>query len=142
MNSFYQEGGCHCGELQYAVSKPPLATYVCHCTDCQRISGSAFNISIVFPADAVSITGTSKRIARTLGSGVVGYRWTCPECGVWICGDPKLDQKRNIERRIMRGGTFDDRSWIKPDLHMWVQSAQPWLRLPNDVPLHQKNPMA
>ena len=57
MTSFYQEGGCHCGALRYAVSKPPLATYVCHCTDCQRISGSAFNISIVFPSDSVSING-------------------------------------------------------------------------------------
>ena len=127
MDGFYQEGGCHCGALRYAVNAPPFATYICHCTDCQRVSGSAFNISIVFPESAVAITGPSRRIARKLGSGAIGYRWTCPECGVWIGGDPKLDAKRNIERRILRGGTFDDRRWVKPTLHMWVQSAQPWL---------------
>jgi hypothetical protein len=131
------EGGCHCGTLRYALMKPPLRTVVCHCTDCQRISGSAFGISVVCLADAVSISGRAKFVSRILGSGGAGNRWTCPDCGVWICGDAKEDLTTKLVRRTIRGGTLDDRSWLKPDAHIWARSAQPWVTLPNNLPVHQ-----
>ena len=89
-----------------------------------------------------TITGTPRLVARTLGSGGIGNRWTCPDCGVWICGDAKLDRLTGIERRIVRGGTFDDRSWIKPNAHIWTRSAQPWVVIPKDVPSYLTNPGA
>jgi hypothetical protein len=137
--AFLQEGGCHCGTLRYKLTHPPLRTLICHCTDCQRISGSAFGISVVCIADAFTLSGTPKRVGRTLGSGAIGYRSICPECGVWICGDPKLDQSTNINRRIVRGGTFDDTKWIKVDAHIWTRSAQPWVTIPARVPNYPMN---
>jgi hypothetical protein len=139
VEEFRQEGGCHCRRLRYKLSHPPLRTLICHCTDCQRISGSAFGISVVCRDDAFVLTGTPNRVARTLGSGATGLRWTCPECGVWICGDAKLDTVTNLNRRIVRGGTFDDTKWIKPDAHIWTRSAQPWVPIPADMPSYQKN---
>jgi hypothetical protein len=137
---FFQTGGCHCRSLRYIVTRAPMRTAVCHCTDCQALSGSAFGLSIIVRADAFTITGTPRLVARVLGSGGIGNRWTCPNCGVWICGDAKLDRLTQIERRVVRGGTFDDRSWIKPDAHIWVRSAQPWVVIPTSVPSYLTNP--
>jgi hypothetical protein len=137
---FFQTGGCHCRGLRYTVTQAPMRTVVCHCSDCQALSGSAFGLSIIFRADAFAITGTPRLVSRTLGSGGIGNRWTCPTCGVWICGDAKPDRLTQIERRIVRGGTFDDRSWIQPDVHIWTRSAQPWVVIPTSVPFYLTNP--
>lgn len=130
---FVQTGGCHCRSLRYTVTQAPIRTVVCHCTDCQALSGSAFGLSVLVRAEAFTITGSPKLVARKLGSGAMGNRWTCAACGVWLCGDAKLDRLTNVERRIVRGGTFDDRSWIKPDAHIWTRSAQPWVVIPPDA---------
>ena len=140
MAGFLQEGGCHCGTLRYKLTEPPLRTLICHCTDCQRISGSAFGISVVCVDDAFALAGAPKKVARTLGSGATGMRWTCPECGVWICGDAKLDTATNRNRRIVRGGTFDNTTWLKPDAHIWTRSAQPWVIIPADIKSHPMGP--
>ena len=139
-HAFTQAGGCHCRAFRYTVSAPPLRTYACHCTDCQNLSGSAFGIGCVFRAEDFSYTGTPKLVSRVLGSGGVGIRWTCAECGVWICGEAKPDKRTGIERRIVRGGTFDDRSWIQPAAHMWTRSKQPWVTIPDGVPAYETNP--
>jgi hypothetical protein len=140
--AFLQTGGCHCGRLRYVVTQRPVRTYVCHCTDCQALSGAAFGLGVVFRADAFTLTGSPKLVARRLGSGAIGNRWICRSCGVWVCGDAKLDQATGVERRIVRGGTFDDRSWIKPDAHLWTRSAQPWVVIPADVEAYPGNPGA
>ncbi len=137
---FFQTGGCHCRALRYTATQAPLRTSVCHCTDCQAISGSAFGLALVFRAEAFALTGTPKLVARRLGSGAIGNRWTCPSCGVWVCGDAKLDQRTNVERRIVRGGTFDERSWIKPDAHLWTRSKQPWVVIPAGVQAYETSP--
>ena len=139
MTAFLQEGGCHCGALRYKLTKLPLRTLICHCTDCQRISGSAFGISVVCVEAAFSLSGTPKHVARMLGSGATGIRWTCSSCGVWICGDAKPDLATNLTRRIVRGGTFDSTSWIKPDMHVWTRSAQPWIKIPTDIRSYPMN---
>jgi hypothetical protein len=139
---FFQAGGCHCGALRYEVTQAPMRTYVCHCTDCQSLSGSAFGLGMMFREEAFSITGSPKLVARKLGSGGMGNRWTCPACGVWVCGDAKPDRVTGVERRIVRGGTFDDRSWIRPDAHVWTRSAQPWVVIPEGVERYATNPGA
>src|SRR5215472_10171837 len=56
-----QTGGCQCGAVRYEITQAPIIVYTCHCTDCQR----------------------------TTGSGRVSTRWVCPECGVWVCTAPR-----------------------------------------------------
>jgi hypothetical protein len=50
-------GGCLCGAIRYEIAEPPFAVYTCHCTDCQRITSSAFSIGMVVPAEAVTCRG-------------------------------------------------------------------------------------
>jgi hypothetical protein len=138
--TFLQTGGCHCRALHYAITQPPLGVYACHCTDCQSLSGSAFGIGVVVPAPAFSLTGSPRRVQRVLGSGRIGNRWICPDCGVWICGGSSLDITDPNEKRVVRGGTLDDTSWLKPTTHFWTRSAQPWIVFPDGVAIHETQP--
>jgi hypothetical protein len=139
-NQFSQAGGCHCHALRYTVTQPPLWVYVCHCTDCQSLSGAAFAMGVVVPAAAFALTGSPRLVPRVLGSGIVSNRWICPECGVWICGGSKLDAIAPDDKRVVRAGTFDDTSWVNPSMHFWTRSAQPWTIFPQGVTLHETQP--
>lgn len=139
---FYQTGGCHCRSLRYAITEPPLRTYICHCMDCQSLSGSAFGIGVVVRAASFTLDGTPRIVQRILGSGKVGNRLTCPECGVWICGDAKIHPETGVEQRIVRGGTLDDTKWLQPTAHFWTRSAQPWFLLPQGATIYETNPPA
>jgi hypothetical protein len=113
--------------------------YVCHCTDCQSLSGAAFAMGVVIPAAAFTLTGSPRLVPRILGSGMIGNRWICPECGIWICGGSRLDVVAP-EKRVVRGGTLDDTSWLKPTTHYWTRSAQPWIIFPEGVTIHETQP--
>ena len=137
---FLLTGGCHCRALRYTLTAPPLGAYVCHCTDCQSLSGAAFAIGVVVPASAFTLAGPARLVRRVLGSGTISHRTICPDCGVWVCGGSKLDALAPDEKRVVRGGTFDDTSWIRPREHFWTRSAQPWVVLPQGVPVHATQP--
>ncbi|MEA2739428.1 MAG: hypothetical protein QOH05_2735 [Acetobacteraceae bacterium] len=138
--AFLLTGGCHCRALRYTVTGRPLGAYVCHCTDCQSLSGTAFAIGVVVPAAAFDLTGSPRLVRRVLGSGTISSRWICPGCGVWVCGGSKLDAVASADMRVVRGGTFDDTAWIRPTAHYWTRSAQPWVVFPEGVTLHATQP--
>lgn len=133
-------GGCHCRLLRYTVNVIPFGAYVCHCTDCQSLSGAAFAVAVVVPAPAFVLTGSPRLVPRVLGSGRTSYRWICPECGVWVSGGSRTDLVASDEWRVVRGGTFDDTSWIRPGEHFWVRSAQSWVIIPDGVRVHMTQP--
>jgi hypothetical protein len=136
--SFEQRGGCHCGALRYTVAMPPRWMHACHCTDCQRHTGSAFGLVVAVPEARFHLIGTPKLVQRVLGSGKVRQRWICPACGTWICDDPVVVDGDDM--RYIRGGTFDDTSWVVPHIHFWIRSKQPWLVLPDDATAHPTQP--
>ena len=140
--AFRQTGGCHCRALRYAITEPPLRTYLCHCTDCQNLAGSAFGIGVVVREAAFTLEGTPRIVQRTLGSGKIGNRWTCPNCGVWICGDARPNPATGVEQRILRGGTLDNTKWLKPTTHFFARSAQPWFVFPEDATIYETVPPA
>ena len=87
---FPQTGGCQCGALRYEITQAPIMVYTCHCTDCQRMTSSAFSLGCVLPDGAFRLVqGQPKGVQRTTGSGRVSTRWVCPECGVWVCTAPR-----------------------------------------------------
>ena len=49
------EGGCRCGRLRFRVSAPPIMTAACHCRGCQRMTGGAFSLTAIVPADAFAV---------------------------------------------------------------------------------------
>jgi len=122
-----QTGGCQCGALRYEITQAPQMVYTCHCTDCQRMTSSAFSMAVVLAEGACRlIQGEPRAVQRTADSGRVTTRWVCPECGSWVCRAPTPGSTiRNV-----RGGTLDDTSWLRPTVHFWTRSKQPWVVLP------------
>jgi hypothetical protein len=56
-------GGCMCGAVKYEILEAPLRVYACHCTDCQRVTGSAFSLGVVVSDDAFRAIGKERALA-------------------------------------------------------------------------------
>ena len=130
-----QTGGCQCGKLRYEITEAPRLVYTCHCTDCQRLTSSAFSIGIVVAETAFRLSGIEpRRLQRTADSGRINTRLVCPECGSWVCGTPRDGVVR------VRAGTLDDTAWLRPTRHVWTRSKQPWITLPADDLIFEMQP--
>ncbi|WP_428491626.1 GFA family protein [Rhodopila sp.] len=134
-------GGCLCGAIRYQITQKPPDVYTCHCTDCQRMTSSAFSLAMLVPTETFHQTGKE---AVALPGGVTGKgraksRWVCPDCGVWLYSGPKLGAEPPGYHRNVRGGTLDDPSWLRPTTHYWTRSAQPWA-LPTDGMIYETQP--
>ena len=82
-------GGCQCGKIRYEITQAPQLVYTCHCTDCQRITGSAFSLGIVLPETAFHRTaGEPRALQRMPDSGRLNTRFVCPECACWVYNLP------------------------------------------------------
>ena len=119
------KGSCLCGQLRYTANAEPIFTGVCHCTDCQKESGTAFNIVVAVPQSAVSIQGSPKSYSTKGDSGKANVRKLCPNCGSTILSEPEAMAGASI----IRAGTLDDPSWLKPTMEIYCDSAQPWVEL-------------
>ncbi len=139
--TFHQTGGCQCGAVCFEITAPPNLAYTCHCTDCQRLTGSAFSMGLVVAAEAFHPSGGETRpFERTTESGRISTHWVCARCGTWICGGPKPGIAEPGTLVIVRAGTLDDTSWLRPVAHFWTRSAQPWLTLPEGTPRSETQP--
>src|SRR6185503_3224450 len=79
-------GGCLCGRVRYECSAEPIFMGNCHCRDCQRSSGGAYEPDIGLPAGALKITGGVKYYEAKAASGNMLSRGFCPECGASLFG--------------------------------------------------------
>ncbi|MDX1375346.1 MAG: GFA family protein [Burkholderiales bacterium] len=118
------EGGCQCGRVRYRISGEPEGTVICHCSECQRQSASAFGMSLIVRKDDFALLqGTLKTTSRVADSGRTLLGHFCPECGVRIYhSSAAVPDKLRV-----RPGTLDDRAWLRPDRQIWTRSRQPWL---------------
>jgi hypothetical protein len=97
-------GQCLCGAVRYRVHREPLAVYACHCTDCQRRTGSAFAMSmIVRPEDLELVAGETTSYLARLPDGRTKSGQMCLACGTRLWGTPV----KHPEIRIVQPGTLD-----------------------------------
>jgi hypothetical protein len=118
------DGGCHCGYITYEAEADPQKPFICHCTDCQELSGSAFRIGIrVASDDFRMLSGEPTIYAKTAESGAKSAQAFCPRCGSPIYaarfGAPEF---YNI-----RLGTVRQRDKFVPKLQFWSRSELHWL---------------
>jgi hypothetical protein len=129
-------GGCLCGALRYEFLTEPTTVYICHCTECQKVSSSAFGVSVRVGADEFSITqGESKSIETVADSGRTKVGFFCPECGIRINNKPTSG---NFV--VVKAGTLDNPNFFKPIAHIWTQSAQSWFPFADRLPTFKKAP--
>jgi len=107
----------------------PLFLFACHCTDCQRHSGSAFSMGLPVPAPAFQLERGQAKAWRFVGAAGIATRfWFCETCGGRIWGERDGSERVNV-----RAGTLDDTSWLLPLAHYLMRSAQPWQRPAGDA---------
>lgn len=118
-------GGCHCGAIRYEAEVDPATAGVCHCTDCQVLSGTAFRVSIrAAPGSFRIIAGTPRVYTKTAESGAQRDQAFCA-----TCGSPIYAATPGPEPRIysIRAGTIDQRQALRPAGQIWTRSQLPWL---------------
>ena len=123
-----REGGCQCGAIRYRIDGAPLGLAVCHCTECQRQSGSAFGMSLLVPAAALRLTaGTLNSFAVKCDSGRTKTCTFCPACGT------RIYHQTNAAAMSIKAGTLDDTSDLAPSAHYWTKRKQQWVVIPDGV---------
>ncbi|MBN8814627.1 MAG: GFA family protein [Sphingomonas sp.] len=131
------EGGCRCGATRYTIAADRIdAIYSCHCTDCQRWSGSAFSEQAVVPEGTISATGPLIEFTLTTPSGAQSRQRACGVCHT------RLWNTNSSRPGIVtvRAGTLDHNRTLAPRAHIWVKSKQPWVVLTDDVPTFEETP--
>jgi hypothetical protein len=123
------KGGCLCGQVRYTANAEPIFVGVCHCTSCQKQSGTAFNVVVAVPQPALSIQGASKSYTKKGDSGNEVVSRFCPNCGSTILSEPAVMPGVSI----LRVGTLDDPSWVQPSMEIYCDRAQPWVELGGDM---------
>ena len=130
-------GGCVCGAVRYECAAEPMAVAHCFCTDCQKTSGAQMSTNLLVPKPAFKVTkGQASTFDTTGDSGNTVSRNFCGRCGsnLWSVpnGIPDL--------LVIKAGTLDDPSWLKPAMSIYCDSAQPWAEIPAGIPHFPKMP--
>jgi hypothetical protein len=131
------DGGCHCGRITYEADIDPDKVGVCHCTDCQTLSGSAFVVYVPVPKEALTLRGEPKLYVKTAESGSRRAQAFCPECGTRIYASADTDP-RVFNLRI---GTVRQRASLAPKTQLWCRSALPWTTDLGSIKRHAKQPL-
>jgi hypothetical protein len=112
--------------VRYESDAEPKAIAVCHCTHCQKTSGSAFSVNVMVPAASLKFTGDSLSTYHDHGeSGRAVQRKFCRICGSSLASEAEAFP----DVVILKAGTLDDRSAAKPIAHIWTASAQAWVKI-------------
>ncbi len=116
-------GSCHCGRITFDAELDPAHVSVCHCTDCQTLSGSPYRVSVRVPVESFHLrSGQPKVYIKTAESGAKRAQAFCAECGTPIhASDPV-----NPEAYSVRVGCLDQRASLPPQRQIWCRSALPW----------------
>ena len=120
-----RHGSCLCGKSRFTLTDENPTVAICHCTHCQKSTSSAFSLNALAPREKFSVSGPLKKFDDTGDSGGAVARWFCSECG-----SPVHTEAAALPgMAIVKGGLFDDTSWLKPTLQLYCDSRQPWTPL-------------
>lgn len=129
---FPLKGGCSCGSVRYQITSKPLIVHCCHCSWCQRESGSAFVVNAVIEADRVALLKGAPVCINTPSASGYGQKiWRCPHCQVALWSNyAGIGEKV----RFIRVGTLDTPATLPPDIHIYTSTKLDWVQLPEGLP--------
>lgn len=132
------KGGCLCGAVRYESDTEPAMVAVCHCTTCQKNSGSAFSLNLGMPEGSVAISGDTLATYEDHAgaSGKPFYRRFCSHCGSHLISYGEAYPGI----LFIKAGTLDDPSWVKPGAHIWCDEKQPWVKIEEGAIQFRGNP--
>lgn len=131
----FHDGGCACGRVRYRMNSEPLIVHCCHCSWCQRQTGSAFAVNALIEAERVQLlTGDVVDIVVPSPSGANQRISRCTNCQVAVWSYYLVMYGGIGEKvRFIRAGTLDDPGKLPPDVHIHTSAKQPWVVLPPDA---------
>jgi hypothetical protein len=133
------DGGCHCGRVTYEAEIDLDKAAICHCTDCQTLSGSAFRTVVFTRVGTFKLrSGELKIYVKTGESGSQRPQAFCPERGTPIYSTTVADDPKSHAIRL---GTVRQRDQLVPRTQLWFRSAQHWVTEIASIPKIEKQPI-
>lgn len=131
------DGRCHCGYVSFEAEADPQNVSICHCTDCQTGSSSAFRVSIRAPGKAFKLlSGEPTRYVKTTSdSGNPRVQAFCPRCGTPIYSTAPGD---NPDSYMLRVGALRQGNELTPKQQNWFRSSRPWISEMASIPRNEK----
>ena len=124
-------GACHCGNIQYAADVDASQVVVCHCTDCQILSGGAFRVNVPVAVGAFNLTrGQPKTYVKIADSGAKRFQVFCPDCGTPLYSTAPV----NPTLLFLRTGAIHQRESLRPVKQIWRRSTAAWLHELESLP--------
>lgn len=116
-------GSCHCGQIQFTAAVEPELTSVCHCQDCQKLTGTAFRVSVpALPNSFALVQGEPRVYVKVADSGSRRAQAFCGHCGSPLY-TYDADQASTVGLRV---GVLDERAALAPSWQKWCASALGW----------------
>jgi hypothetical protein len=129
MISIPSSGNCQCGAVKYEVSAQPFVQYTCHCSECQKLTSSAFSLCMQVPSECLSITqGQAKSRERVTDSGNRLSTWFCGDCGSALFAQNSARPRL----RTIFTGTLEHPHEVDVDTHIWLRSKLSWVQIPEN----------
>lgn len=125
------DGGCHCGRIRFKAEVDPLTVGICHCSDCQSLSGSPYRAMVSAVAETFSIEGEPTIYIKTADSGTRRAQAFCP-----VCGSPiYAAAPENPPAYSIRLGSIRQRHFLEtPVRQLWCDSSLPWAMDLREIP--------
>ena len=130
-------GQCQCGAVRYEHKGTPIATYVCHCRECQKQSASAFGISVEMPKEGFRVTqGAARFWTRGTDSGSRLRCAFCPDCGsrLW-------HESLGGEWMTLKGGALDQPPDLSRAIHIWTKRKLQGVIIPEGAQQFPEEPV-
>jgi len=133
-----RRASCHCGSVTVDCRGEPSKVSLCHCSDCQKRTGSLFSVAAFYPrANVRLLAGQMTSFHRSSASGFGVTFHFCPQCG----SNVYWEADRLPDFIGLAVGTFADPHFPAPEQAVWDQRRHEWLKLPDSFPSHSRNPV-
>lgn len=130
-----RSGGCLCGKIRYELDTDATALSLCHCTHCQKVSGSAFSVNLIVETAGLRyVADEPATYVDTAESGRALKRLFCPRCGSSLASESEMFPGRIV----LKAGGLDDTSGLEPRVQIWTRSKQDWQRVDPNMTSFEK----
>jgi hypothetical protein len=130
------KGGCLCGAVSYETQAAPVIVAHCHCTDCQKSSGTGHGTHVCLPEEAVNFVGEIKFYDSPADSGNIVSRGFCPVCGSAIFSS----NSSMLGMACIRASSLDDPDAVTPSMIVYTSRAPKWDTMDPSLPSFPEMP--
>lgn len=129
-------GRCHCGAVTYEAAIDPEKVTICHCTDCQKLTGTAFRVSVPAPRENIRLSGADPALyIKTAENGRRRLQYFCGSCGSQLF---TTGEGEDAKTWGIRWGGIDQREALVPRRKIWRRSAVSWIGQVDALPARDK----